>query len=223
MGDLTIEIWADLVCPWCYIAEARFRSALSGFAHRDDVRIVRRSFQLDPDAPRMSGQTPIQMLSAKYGVGVAQAAAMEKRVADLAAAEGLTITPDRFISNTRDAHRLLHLAADRGVDGVLARGLYSGHFTGQEVIDDPEALVRLAAAVGLDAGEVKEVLAADAYREQVDADQREARELGANGVPFYVLDRRFAVSGAQPTGAFLDTLDRAWKSRESAAPGQPTV
>lgn len=211
---MTVEVWADFVCPWCYIAEARFGAARALFPHRDEVRVTRRSFELDPDSPRMSGQTPVQMLTAKYHVSPEQAAAMEERVSGLARAEGLRMHADRAVANTSDAHRLLRLAAAAGKAEALTTRLYHAHFEGRLAIDDPTVLAAIAAEVDLDPSQTRDVLTNGRYREEVAEDRREAHAMGATGVPLYVLDRKYAVSGAQAADVFLEALTQAWEGRE---------
>lgn len=210
MSSLTVEIWSDVVCPWCYIGEHRFESALARFPHRDRVKIVRRSFQLDPSTPRDSKEPVLDMLSSKYGVSKAQAAQMEQRVVGLAAAEGLPMRSDRFTANTFDAHRLLHLAAERGRQDELMALLFAGHFANQQLIGDHATLVQLAAEAGLDPTEAQRVLESDAYAGAVRADLQRAAMFGIRGVPFFVLGEQYGVSGGQEPAVFLDALNQAW-------------
>jgi predicted DsbA family dithiol-disulfide isomerase len=207
---MIVEIWEDVVCPWCYIGERRLKTALGRFSHRDDVEIVRRSFELNPAAPAKSKQTVTAMLTRKYGLSPEEAVRRGKQMAELAAAEGLTMRPDRFVANTRDAHRLLHLASERGLQAPLAERLFSAYFSEGRDVSDPDALVQIAGEAGIEEEEARAALTGHAYLEQVEADEREARELGANGVPFFVIDRRYGISGAQPVEAFLQALEQAW-------------
>jgi predicted DsbA family dithiol-disulfide isomerase len=212
-SKMIVEIWEDVVCPWCYIGERRFRSGLEEFSHRDDVQIIRRSFELDPAAPAKSKQTVTEMLTSKYGLSLEEASKREKQVIDLAAVDGLTIRAERFVANIRDAHRILHLASERGLQAPLAERLFFAHFSEGRDVSEPEVLVQIAGEAGIKENEARAVLAGDAYSAQVDADEREARELGANGVPFFVIDRRCGVSGAQKAETFLQVLEMAWKER----------
>ncbi|HEY7198564.1 MAG TPA: DsbA family oxidoreductase, partial [Candidatus Dormibacteraeota bacterium] len=190
---MKVEIWSDVVCPWCYIGKRRFERALAGFEHRDEVEVRWRSFELDPRAPRESGdEEPAARLARKYGMTVEQARAAQDRVTGLAAEEGLAYRLDAARpANTFDAHRLLHLAADRGVQAAVKEGLMAAYFTEARPIGDSETLVAVAAGAGLDEAAAREVLAGDAYAEDVAADEREAAALGISGVPFFVLDRRY--------------------------------
>jgi predicted DsbA family dithiol-disulfide isomerase len=217
-----IEIWSDIVCPWCAIGKRRLELALERFPHADAVEVVWRSFELDPDAPATSDVDLVERLATKYGVSREQAAAMDERVTRIAAEDGLRFRFDvARPGNTFDAHRLLHLAAERGVQHAVADRLLAGYQSEGEPIADPDALVRLAVQGGLDADEVRAVLAGDRYADAVRADEAEARALGVRGVPFFVFDRRYAVSGAQPADLLLEVLERAWADAapHEAVPG----
>lgn len=208
---MRVEIWADVVCPWCYIGTARFDKALAGFEHADQVEVVHRSFELDPSRPPAQVEPLRKMLADKFGP---QASAMEERVASLALEEGLGYRGDRQIGGTLDAHRLSQLARAHGLQHELLTALYEANFARAESIFDPENLVEIAATAGLDRDEARRVLAdQSAYLDEVRADEREARQLGANGVPFFVLDRRYGVSGAQPVEALGEALRAAWNDR----------
>ncbi|QHC21800.1 DsbA family oxidoreductase [Streptomyces sp. GS7] len=207
---MRVEIWSDIACPWCYIGKARFASGLAAFAHRDDVEVVHRSFELDPNAPAPTDIPVLDMLARKYRVTRTEAEAMEARVAEAASGEGLDYRSDRIHGNTFDLHRLLHLAKDHGVQDALLSALYDANFAQARPLGDPAELTRISVAAGLPADEVARVLAdPDAYAEAVRADERAAAELGATGVPFFVIDRRYGVSGAQPAEVFRQALERA--------------
>ncbi len=188
---MKVEIWSDVVCPWCYIGKRRFENALGRFAHRDDVEVVWRSFELDPSAPARRTGDSAQRLADKYGMSREQAAASQDRLTQMAAAEGLAFQFENAKSgNTFDAHRLLHLAAEHGVQDEVKERLFRAYFSEGEAAD--------------------KVLGSDIYAAEVRAEEQEARELGINGVPFFVVDRRYGVSGAQPADVLLQALDRAW-------------
>lgn len=213
---MRVEIWSDVVCPWCYIGKRRFETALARFPQGEDVEVRWRSFQLDPRAPRRSHESTVDLLRRKYGLSPEDAARREEEVEELAAAEGLVIRPDRVPANTFDAHRLLHLAAERGRQDALQERLFAAYFAEGEVVSDRDTLLRLAQEAGLEEKAARLVLEGDAYAEAVEADATEARTLGARGVPFFVLGRRYAVSGAQPAELFLRALERAWAERPPA-------
>jgi predicted DsbA family dithiol-disulfide isomerase len=210
---MIVEIWEDVVCPWCYIGEKRFEIALERFSRRDDVQVVRRSFELDPLAPLRSNQTVIEMLSRKYGLSLEDAARREMQITELAAKEGLTIRPERLVANTRDAHRILHLASERKLQAELVRRLFAAHFSEGRDVSDHDVLAQVALEAGIKESDARAVLASAAYGAQVEADEREARELGANGVPFFLIDRRYGISGAQSADVFLQVLEGAWEER----------
>jgi predicted DsbA family dithiol-disulfide isomerase len=208
---LSVEIFSDVVCPWCYIGKRRFEAALARFVHRDDVEVTWRSFELDPDAPREADGPPAERLAAKYGTSVQEAEAMNARVSALAAADGLEYHLDRArAGNTFDAHRILHLAKPHGLAEEAEERLMRAYFSEGEPIADHETLVRLAAELGVDAREARAVLASDRYADDVREDERLAARMGIRGVPFFVLGRRFGVSGAQPADALLQALEQAW-------------
>ncbi|MGP3957970.1 DsbA family oxidoreductase [Nonomuraea sp. 3N208] len=210
MSSLRIDIWSDVVCPWCYIGKRRLESALARFEHADEVELHWHSFQLDPSHPKGHREPSSDSLAKKIGAPHAQIRQMQQQVTDLAAAEGLTYALDKSISvNTIDAHRVAHLAADHGLGGQMHERLLSAHLAEGEIVDDPDTLVRLAAELGIPEDETRKVLGSDAYADAVQADIREARGLGITGVPFFVLNRAYGVSGAQPADAFLSALRTA--------------
>ena len=229
---MKVEIWSDVVCPWCYIGKRRFESALAQFAHRDEVEVEWRSFELDPSTESVTalgdGPGHAELIAAKYGMSLAQAEAAVTSVTQAAAGEGLDFHLDRSLrSNTFDAHRLVHLAATAGLQDAAKERFMRAYFSEGEPVGDRDALVRLAVGAGLDRDEVVRVLDGDDYADAVRADEAEARSLGITGVPFFVVDRKYGVSGAQPADQLLAVLERAWSERSpltlvgSAAVGTP--
>ncbi|MFI8291166.1 DsbA family oxidoreductase [Streptomyces sp. ms191] len=212
---MRVEIWSDIACPWCYIGKARFEKGLAAFGHRDEIEVVHRSFELDPNRAKGDTAPVIEMLARKYGRTLDEARSMEAHVASNAHSEGLGYrTEGRDHGNTFDIHRLLHLAKERGRQDQLLDLAYRANFAEERSVFDAETLVTLAVEAGLDETEVRTVLADEtAYAEAVRADEREAAELGANGVPFFVLDRRYGISGGQPAEVFTQALEQAWESR----------
>ncbi len=208
---MKVEIWSDIACPWCYIGRRRLEKALDQFDHRDQVEVVWRSYQLDPNAPRDFDGTVNDLLVQRYGMSRAQAEAAHERVTALAAQEGLDY---HFESahpvNSFDAHRLIHLAAEHDQQGAMKERLQRAYFTEGALVSDEDTLVRLAVEVGLDAAEVRSALDGDAYAEAVEADVRRARAIGISGVPFFLFDEKYAVSGAQPSALFSTALERTW-------------
>jgi predicted DsbA family dithiol-disulfide isomerase len=208
---LNVEIWSDVVCPWCYIGKRRFESALARFPHRDDIEVTWRSFELDPSAPALRTEDYAERLATKYGMTREQAVAKHEQLTEMAAREGLDFHFDRARSgNTFNAHRLLHLARERGVQDELKERLMRAYFSEGEPIGDVATLARLAEEVGISAADAQAVLSSDTFADDVRADEREAQELGINGVPFFVLDRRYGISGAQPAEVFEQALEQAW-------------
>ena len=208
---MLVEIWSDVVCPWCYIGKRRFESALATFEHRDQVGIVWRSFELDPGAPPERTGDYASRLARKYGMSHERAMGTLHHMTDVAAEEGLEFDFARTrAGNTFDAHRLLHLAGERGRQGELKERLLRAYFSEGEPVGDRGTLARLAAEAGLDGEEVDRVLAGSEYGEHVRADETAAEELGISGVPFFLVDRKFAVSGAQSPDVFTRALERAW-------------
>jgi predicted DsbA family dithiol-disulfide isomerase len=208
---MDVEIWSDVVCPWCYIGKRRFEEALGGFDHRDEVAVTYRSFQLDPSAPATSEGDPVDRLAAKYGMSRAQAEAAQARVTANAATVGLDFHLDKARSgNTFDAHRLIHYANSVGKQAAVKERLMAAYFVEGKPIGDRDVLLRLAVDEGLDKTAVRAVLDSDAYASDVRHDELEARQLGINGVPFFVLDRAYGVSGAQGAETLRAALQEAW-------------
>jgi predicted DsbA family dithiol-disulfide isomerase len=210
-----IEVWSDVVCPWCYIGKRRLEHALRDFEHADEVEVTWRSFQLNPDTPKGTAVPTMEYLTSRFGP---QSKAMTGRVAELARAEGLDFDFDAALTvNTLDAHRVLHLANDLGVGDAAKERLLRAHFTEGADLSDPDVLAGLLGEVGVDQGRARAVLASREYAEAVRDDFEEAERLGANGVPFFVIDRKYGISGAQPAEAFLHALRTAYAD-EAAAP-----
>lgn len=208
---LTIEIWSDVVCPFCYIGKRELEGALARFAHRDSVRIVWKSFELDPGAPALSTENTYAMLSRKYGMTHEQAVERTRGVRERAAGLGLLYDFDKtVVGSSFDAHRLLQFAKTKGKGDAMKERLFKAYFTEGKHIADLATLVALAKEVGLNAAEVEAVLKSNAYTTEVRKDEEAARQLGISGVPFFAFDRRFAVSGAQTGDVFLRALEQAW-------------
>jgi predicted DsbA family dithiol-disulfide isomerase len=215
---MKVEIWSDVVCPWCYIGKRRFETALRQFDGRDDVEVQWRSFQLNPEQPRGARTTHDEYLAAKLRTTRDQVHELNARVVGLAAAEGLRYDFDRYqVINTLDAHRVAHLGAARGLADQVQERFLSAQLEQGEVLDDPETLVRLGSEIGIPAQEIRDVLASDAYAAAVQADIDEAHRIGCTGVPFFVIDRRYGISGAQPAELFLRALSQA-RSEASEVP-----
>jgi predicted DsbA family dithiol-disulfide isomerase len=218
MASLTVDIWSDVVCPWCYIGKRRFEAALAQFEHRDDVSVTWHSFELDPTAPAVAEGDPAQRLAGKYGMSVEEARQRQDEISALAAEEGLTYDlAGARGGNTFDAHRLIHLGAEHGIADAVKERLMRAYFTEREPVGDRATLERLGADAGLPAGEVAEMLAGDRHADAVRTDEETATSLGIRGVPFFVLGRRYGLSGAQPPEVILQALQQAWDEANTAA------
>jgi predicted DsbA family dithiol-disulfide isomerase len=216
---MNVEIWSDVVCPWCYIGKRRFERAVASFGHPDEVTVTYRSFELDPDAPAQRGGTHAEHLAGKYGMTVAEAEQAGQQMTQRAADEGLEFRFDLLRGgNTFDAHRLLHLASDQGLQPQLKERLLRATFTEGLPIADQPTLARLATEAGLPAAQVQAVLDGDAYADAVRADEQQAARYGITGVPFFVADGKYAVSGAQPPEVLLQLLQRAYDESSQLTP-----
>ncbi len=216
---MKVEIWSDVVCPWCYLGKRQFEEALSRFGHARDVEVVWRSFELDPTAPTLVGLPMSRILERKYGMTAEQARAANERMTGLAAAVGLEYhLDDAQAGNTFDAHRLVHLAARHGLADAMKERLFAAYFTEGLPIGDRPTLVGLAADVGLDPDEADTALAGDDFSAEVREDEATAAGLGVSGVPFFVIDGAYGVSGAQTPDVLLGAMERAWSESHVSSP-----
>jgi predicted DsbA family dithiol-disulfide isomerase len=221
---MKVEIWSDIACPFCYIGKRKFEQALEGFEHKDSVQVEWRSFQLDPEAQYVPGKTIYESLAEKKGWSPQQAKAISAQVSGTAAEVGLHYQMDKTIpANTFDAHRLTHLAAKLGLQDAAEERLFQAYFMEGSNIQDREVLVRLGKEMGLEEDRVRTMLASDEFSYEVRMDGHEARQIGVRGVPFFVIDRKYAVSGAQPSEVFLQALQTARKEWEKANPPIPVL
>ncbi|KQS66509.1 DsbA family oxidoreductase [Modestobacter sp. Leaf380] len=208
---MKVEIWSDVVCPWCYIGKRRFETALSRFEHADDVEVVWRSFQLDPSVAEGDVHPTLPALAAKYGRSEDEMRTQMTQLDALAAEEGLDYDLANGVSgNTLLAHQLLHLAAEHGRQDAAKERLLHAHFEERRSVFEVDALVELGTEVGLDGDEVRAALTDRRHLPAVQDDIATARALGATGVPFFVVDRTYGASGAQPPEQLLAVLERAW-------------
>jgi predicted DsbA family dithiol-disulfide isomerase len=210
---MRVDIWSDVICPWCYVGKARFEKALDSFAHRDEVEVVYHSFELDPSSPRGQRESNLAMLSKKFGKSPAEALAMDDQVGGLARAEGLGFDSGRPVGNTFDVHRVLQLGLDRGVQHALLGAVNEAYFAQARDVFDRDVLTEVAAGAGLDADEVGKVLDGEAYADEVRQDELQARQIGISGVPFFVFDMALGASGAQPAELFASALNQAWERK----------
>ena len=208
---MRIEVWSDVVCPWCYIGKRNLEAALRSFEHADAVEVVWRSYELDPTGPRQRSGSYVERIARKYGIDVGAARASMARMVSAGAEAGVDLRFETLrAGNTFDAHRLLHHAREVGVQHELKERLFAATFTEGEPIGDPDTLVRLAADVGIAPDDARRALEEGRFADAVRADEAEAEDVGVQGVPYFVVDRRFAVPGAQAPDVFLRVLDRAW-------------
>lgn len=208
---MTVEIWTDIVCPWCYIGKREFEKALSEFEHKEDVEVIWRSYELDPQAPKNKFANSYDMLAQKYGVSLEQSKQMHQNVSNRAKEVGLnyvmeTIKP----TNSFDAHRLLHLAKSAGLQDKAIEKLSSAYFTEGKLISNGATLVEIGVTIGLPAKDVEKILESNAFEADVREDEKEAKTLGITGVPFFAVNRKFGISGAQKSDYFLNALRQIW-------------
>lgn len=208
---MTIEIWSDVMCPFCYIGKRKFETALAQFNHRYNIDIVWKSFQLAPDLKTNPDKNIHQFLADHKGISLEQAKGMNDQMAQVAKQVGLQYDFDKAIpANSFNAHRFSHLAKQYGLQNDAEESLFKAYFTEGKNIDDIITLVQLGLEIGLDANETKTVLESDQYAKDVHQDMYEAQQIGARGVPFFLLNRKYAISGAQDSEAFLQAIDTAY-------------
>ncbi len=211
---MNIEIWSDFICPFCYIGKRKFEIALEKFPHREQVKITWRSFELSPGTLPKPGQDVYDYLAERKGQSREWAVQAHVHVTQLAKAVGLDYNFDKaVVANTFDAHRLSHLAAQHGLQDKMEERLFRAYFTEGKNIGDHGTLAMLGTETGLDAAEIHTMLSSLAFADEVRKDEEEAQQIGARGVPFFVMERRFGVSGAQDPEVFLQTLEKAWAEK----------
>ena len=216
---MKVEIWSDVMCPFCYIGKRRFEDALQKSAHKDEIEVEWKSFQLNP-AMVTSPDTNINQYLAKVkGWSIEQAEEMNAYVTNMAAEAGLTYNFDKaVVANSFKAHRFTHLAKQHGLGDAAEEQLFKAYFTDGKNTDDIDTLIGLGTAIGLDAAEIKQTLESDAYAGEVKQDITEAQRLGISGVPFFVLDRKYGISGAQSPDVFTDTIEKAFTEWQNENP-----
>lgn len=215
---MKIEIWSDVVCPYCYIGKREFENALARFPHKEEVEVEWKSFELDREAPVRAEDDMYGMLAKKYGRTREEAKGMVAGVVERAKSVGLDYDMDRAVMGSSfDAHRLIQFAKTKGKANEAEERIFKAHFVLGEHIGDRAVLKRIAEDIGLNGQEVEAMLASEAFTEAVQNDEYEAQQIGVRGVPFFVLDRKYAVNGAQPSEHFQGALEQAWAEREEKA------
>lgn len=209
---MEIKIWSDVRCPFCYIGKKKFEAALEQFPQKDEVKVIWKSFQLDPNLKTDAAGITLDYFVKAKGVSAEQARQMFSGATKMARETGLDFNLEESVpANSFMAHRLIQLAKSNGLGNEIEEALFKAHFTEAKNIDDVEVLIETAGSIGMDAEEVKYTLESDAYAYEVKQDELEARNIGVRGVPFFVFNDKYAVSGAQPSEAFLETLEKAWE------------
>jgi predicted DsbA family dithiol-disulfide isomerase len=219
MKTLRVSVWSDIACPWCFVGKRRLESALAAFPERGKVRVVWRAFELDPAAPRIrEGEgSYAERLARKYGISVERARDAIARMLDVGAQDGIAFDFENIRpGNTFDAHRVLYFARQSGQEEELKERYLRAYLCEGAAIGDPAVLASLAAQVGMDVDRVSAVLASNDFSEAVRAEEEQARRLGIHGVPFFVFDDRYGVSGAQPVETLLGVLEHTWREVDSA-------
>lgn len=218
---MKIEVWSDYVCPFCYIGKRTLEQALENFPHKDEVQVSYKAFQLDPNTKSDENISVHEALANKYEISVDEAKAMNNQLVARAAEVGLTYNFDQVKqTNTLDAHRLAKYAETKGKGKEMAERLMKGYFTESKFLGKLDTLIELAVEAGLDREETETVLKTGGFAASVQEDQAEAAKLQVQGVPFFVINRKYAISGAQPVTAFADTLQKVWEEENKAAPLQ---
>jgi len=219
---LQVDIWSDVACPWCYVGKRHLEAALEKFPERDSVEVTWRAFELDPSAPRANPDAPVvpyaERIAKKYGTSVQQAQERLEHLKQVGAKDGLELRLDKARpGNTFDAHRVIHFAARQGKQDEMKERLLKAYMTDGEAVSLPEVLVRLASEIGLEPQAVRAMLATDEGAQEVREEEAQAQELGIQGVPFFVIGRRYGISGAQPEEILLQALTRAWSELPAPA------
>ena len=213
---MQVEIWSDVMCPFCYIGKRKFETALAQFEHKENIEVVWKSYQLNPEMKTDPTKNSIVALAEHKGISIAESEEMHKYVIDMASKVGLQYNMNKSISaNSFNAHRLTHYAKSKGKQLELEEKLFEAYFILGKNIDDQNTLIALGESVGLLHDEMSKVLSSNAHADDVSKDIYEAQQVGVRGVPFFVFDRKFAISGAQESDVFLQSLQKAfdyWKT-----------
>src|SRR5690606_24807119 len=209
---MEIKTWSDVRCPFCYIGKKKFETALENFKHKDDLKISWKSFQLDPNLKTDTSISTIDYFVENKGVDVEQAKQMLSGASQMGAEVGLTLDFEKSVlANSFNAHRLIQMAKSKGLGNEIEEALFKAHFEQGKNIDSQEELIVIGGSIGMDQNEIESMLKSEDFSYEVKQDELEARNIGVRGVPFFVFNDKFAVSGAQTPEVFLDTLGKAWE------------
>jgi predicted DsbA family dithiol-disulfide isomerase len=216
---MEVKIWSDIRCPFCYIGKRKFEKALEKFPHKDKVKVIWQSFELDPNLKTNTTISAIDHLADIKGMSKSHAEEMQQHIANIAKEVGLDFNSKKMIvANSFNAHRLIQLAKTKGLGNEIEEALFEAYFVEGKNIDDKETLIKTGASIGLDESDVRELITSDAFTKEVRQDEMQAQSLGINGVPFFVLNNKYAVSGAQSTETFSDVLEQTWEEFEKENP-----
>jgi predicted DsbA family dithiol-disulfide isomerase len=209
---MKVDIWSDIRCPFCYIGKRKFEMALEKFPHKNEIEVNWHSFELDPSLQTNTAVSAIEHISEIKGISKVQAEGMHEHVINVAKEVGLDFNFDKsVVANSFNAHRLIQFAKTKGLANEAEEALFKVHFVEGKNIDDDETLIETGVSIGLNENEVKKILASDAFTKEVKQDEKQAQSMGINGVPFFVLNNKYAVSGAQSPDIFLDALEQTWE------------
>jgi predicted DsbA family dithiol-disulfide isomerase len=216
---MKIKIWSDVRCPFCYIGKRKFEMALEKFQHKNDVEVEWQSFELDPTLVTQPDVNATVHLSEIKGISKERANEMQQYVTQVAKEVGLNFNFDKtIVANSFNAHRLIQFAKSKGFGNEAEEALFKAHFIEGKNIDNKEVLLHIAINIGLDENETTKMLASNAFAKEVKQDEMQAQDLGISGVPFFVLNDKYAVSGAQSPQTFLQAMEQTWKETEEKKP-----
>jgi predicted DsbA family dithiol-disulfide isomerase len=214
---MELEIWSDIACPWCYVGKKRIEKALAEFPHGDEVNVTFRSFELDPNAPASRTESHVELIAGKYGRTVEEVEAMDAQLTSVAAADGIDMRLAGLRSgNTFDGHRLIHLAAEHGLQQEMKERLMHAYFSENALVSDHETLLKLGAEVGVPEAAIREMLLTERFAEEVRIDESDAAGAGISAVPCFVIDRKYGASGAQDPAVLLQFLEHGWTESHPA-------
>lgn len=214
---MKVDIWSDIRCPFCYIGKRKFEQALEQFDNKGDVEVIWHSFQLDPNLETQPEVDLIDYFTKTKGISREQAVQMFSRAKEMAAESGLEFNMDSMIvANSYNSHQLLQFAKSKGLGDEIKEALFEAQFTEGKNIDDRQTLLNIAAGIGLDKKETEEVLDSEKFAYQVKQDEMAAKTIGVQGVPFFVFNKKYAVSGAQAPETFLEVLEKSWEERTAS-------